>query len=338
MSKMVFFNGGWMSLYNGVDNDSIVNGGSYISKNNFGGEVYNFKNNDGSCYGYVMTKSGTINLKRINNWQEIVGDVLKDVICVFVATHPKGGRKIVGWYQNADIYSQYQYYQGNDRPIKTNQEDWDDESNQVGYYAKAEYKNVVLLTEDERMSAPEVPTGKDGFGQSNVWYANTDVGTAFIKEVSQYISQYNVLKVKKKTNEEGRRNRSKINLNEKKKVEERAIKRTKEYYENLGYTYTSVEEENKGWDLEVEKGHTKLLVEVKGLSQSFISVMLSRNEYEKMKLNKESYRLSVVTNCLDQSHNPPINIFSYIEEQDAWFDQNENKLMIEEIVAARCEL
>lgn len=197
---------------------------------------------------------------------------------------------------------------------------------------------MVLLTEDERMSAPEVPTGKDGFGQSNVWYANTDVGTAFIKEVSQYISQYNVLKVKKKTDEEGRRNRSKINLNEKKKVEERAIKCTKEYYENLGYTCTSVEEDNKGWDLEVEKGHTKLLVEVKGLSQSFISVMLSRNEYEKMKFNKESYRLSVVTNCLDQSNNPPINIFSYIEEQDAWFDQNENKLMIEEIVAARCEL
>lgn len=82
----------------------------------------------------------------------------------------------------------------------------------------------------------------------------------------------------------------------------------------------------------------KLLVEVKGLSQSYISVMLSRNEYEKMRDNIERYRLAVVTNCLDKNREPTINIFSFIYEKNGWFDKYGHELNIEEILAARCEL
>lgn len=338
LNKMIFFNGGWMSFYDGIDTDGIVNGGSYIAEHGFGGEVYNFRNSNGVNYGYVMTKTGTIDLKRINLGHEVDRDVIEDIICVFVATCPKGGRRIVGWFQNADIYSQYQYYLGDDRPIIIRQEDWNTASEQVGYFALAQNKDVVLLTEDERMSAPEVPSGKGGFGQSNVWYADSDIGIEFREEVYKFISLYNNRKKNTATSEKERCSRSQSELVAKKNVEERAIKRTWEYYESLGYACTSVEKENKGWDLEVSRGRTRLLVEVKGLSQSYIYVMLSRNEYQKMKANQELYRLAVVTNCLDQRRTPPINIFSYIVEKDGWLDQYGNRINIEEIIAARCEL
>ena len=338
MERMIFFNGGWMSSYDGIGTDEIVHGGAYIEKHGFGGEVYNFRNSGGKNYGYVMTKSGTLDLSRIDFGQETVGDVIENVICVFVATHPMGGRRIVGWYRNASIYSCYQDYPGNDREIMTSQEDWGSDSNQVGYFAFAQNGDVVLLTEDERLDAPVVPNGKGGFGQSNVWYADLDIGIEFRRKTIEFISEYERKISKEAASEQERDVQSTVDAAAKKKVEEAAIKRTREYFEDLGYVCKSVESENLGWDLEFTKGNVKLFVEVKGLSQSYISVMLSRNEYEKMRDNVERYRLAVVTNCLDQNRKPTINIFSFISEKNGWFDKYGHELNIEEIVAARCEL
>ncbi len=338
MERMIFFNGGWMSAYDGIGTDKIVHGGTYIDKHGFGGEVYNFRNSDGKNYGYVMTKSGTLNLKRINLEQQFDSDVIENVTCVFVATHPIGGRCIVGWYQNASIYFRYQLYLGNDRKIMTGQEDWDSDSNQVGYFSSAQNSDVVLLTEDERLDTPEVPAGKGGFGQSNVWYADSDVGIDFRSTVNEFILDYKKRKSKEVVAEQERQIKSHVDLAAKKKVEWVAIKRTREYFENLGYICRSVESENLGWDLEFTKGNVKLFVEVKGLSQSYISVLLSINEYEKMRDNRDSYRLAVVTNCLDPNREPTINVFSFITEKDGWFDKYGHELNVEELVAARCEL
>ena len=338
MERMIFFNGGWMSLYDGIGTDEIVHGGAYIEKHGFGGEVYNFRNSGGKNYGYVMTKSGTLNLSRIDFGQEPVGNVIKNVTCVFVATHPMGGRRIVGWYGNASIYSCYQDYPGNDREIMTSQEDWSSDSNQVGYFAFAQNGNVILLTEDERLNAPVVPNGKGGFGQSNVWYADSGIGIEFRRKTIEFISEYERKISKEAASEQKRDIQSSVDATAKKKVEEVAVKRTREYFEDLGYVCKSVESENLGWDLEFTKGNVKFFVEVKGLSQSYISVMLSRNEYEKMRDNVERYRLAVVTNCLDQNREPTINIFSFISEKNGWFDKYGHELNIEEIVAARCEL
>jgi len=70
----------------------------------------------------------------------------------------------------------------------------------------------------------------------------------------------------------------------------------------LGYKVNSVELDNLGWDLEVIRKQTILTilrVEVKGKSGSNISVDLTPNEYKKMMLYKNSYRLAVVTNVLN---------------------------------------
>lgn len=335
MDRMVFFNGGWMPSYDGVETEIIVNGGSYIKEHGFGGEVYNFRNNGGKNYGYVMTKSNTLNLGRIDPELSSESDVIKNVTCVFVARHPSGGRKIVGWYRNARVFSYYQEYPGMDREIKTANEDWNDDD-QVGYYAIADHSDAILLTEDERLDAPEVPNGKDGFGQSNVWYADSEAGYEFRHIVNNFIKGHGKRAQKVIEAEQKRKAQSTVDVAAKKKVEEAAIKRTIEYYDNYGFTCERVDKENLGWDLEFTKGKVRILVEVKGLSQSYISVLLSRNEYEKMRDNKDQYRLAVVTNCLDQD--PNINVFSYDSYKDSWFDENRNELNIEEIVAARCEI
>lgn len=335
--KIIFFTGAWMHFYDGIGNDLPTNGGDYIKKYGFGGEVYNFRNSDGRNYGYVMVKGGTLDLTRINLGQKVIGDTIENVICIFVATHPKGGRRIVGWYQNARIYSDYQYYTGNDRKIMTKLEDWGD-SDQVGYYAFANENTVTLLNEEERFAAPKIPNGKGGFGQSNVWYADSEIGISIRNQVIKFITEYEKNKCKEVEAEQKRRIQSEIDISAKKKVEEIAIRRTKEYYEKRGFSCKSVETDNLGWDLEFTYKNVKFLVEVKGLSQSHISVILSRNEYEKMRDNLNYYKLAVVTDCLNKSKTPPINIFSFIEEKNDWFDQNGNKLSINEIVSACCKL
>jgi hypothetical protein len=335
---MIFFNGGWMSLYDGIGADKIVNGGAYIEKHGFGGEVYNFRNSRGRNYGYVMTKSGTLDLSRIDPGEGTIGDFVDNVTCIFVATHPKEGRRIVGWYRKAKIYSRYQIYNGNDREIMTSQDDWNSDSKQVGFFTVAKNDDVIILTEDERLGAPIVPKGKGGFGQSNVWYADSEIGIDFRRKMINFISEYESKVTKEADSEYKREKQSKVDIEAKQKVEVEAINRTRVYFEELGYQCESVESDNCGWDLECINGNSKLLVEVKGLSQSVISVMLTRNEYEKMRENRDIYRLSVVTNCLDQNREPSINIFSFISEKNGWFDKYGHELDIEEIVLARCEL
>ena len=151
------------------------------------------------------------------------------MICVFVATHPEGGRRIVGWYRNAKVFSQYQHYSGKDRENLTSQDDWDDYSDQVGYYACAKSNDVVLLTLDERLDAPQVPNGKGGFGQSNVWYADTDIGIDFRRKTYEYILRYEKNATTENNAEHRREERGKTDVTLKKKVEETAIKRTREY-------------------------------------------------------------------------------------------------------------
>lgn len=339
MQKIIFLSGGWMSFYEGIthrDNE-IVGGGRYIKENGFGGEVYNFQNSQGKCYGYVMTKSGTLNLNRITG-QKTNNEICENVICVFVATHPNGeGRRIVGWYTNATIYSNYQKYDGRDRKIESDLVDWPPNSDQVGYLVSAKSEFVTLLTADERLSAPKVPGGKGGFGQSNVWYADSPEGLEFCDKTIEFITHY-IKQYKLSHQNEGKRIASiRSSMEVKKKVEEIAIVQTSRYFENLGYVCKSVEVENKGWDLECSLGKTNLLVEVKGLSQPDISVLLTRNEYLKMGENRLYYRLAVVTNCVSKDVTPSLNIFSYVQEKNGWFDQYANELVIDEVISARCK-
>jgi 5-methylcytosine-specific restriction protein A len=187
MQRIVYFNGGWMSKYDGIEAEKIVNGGLYVNEHGFGGEAYNFRNSNGMNYGYVETNNHKINLSRIDFGHICNSDYIDDVICVFVATHPSGGRQIVGWYKNTRVYSQKQDYSGNDRKAKVSCGYWD--ADQVQYYAMTKNEDAVLLSEKERKNSPEFPHGKGRFGQSNVWHADTEIGYAFREKTLQFISE-----------------------------------------------------------------------------------------------------------------------------------------------------
>lgn len=176
--------------YDGIEIERIVNGGLYVNEHGFGGEVYNFRNSNGYNYGFVETNGCMINLSRIDFGHKVNSDFIDDVICVFVAKHPSGGRKIVGWYKNARIFSKIQDYPGKDRKVMVSRVYWD--SDQIGYHVSAKNGDVVLLSEKERMGSPEFPHGKGRFGQSNVWHADTPIGFAFREKTFQFISEYEI--------------------------------------------------------------------------------------------------------------------------------------------------
>jgi len=91
-----------------------------------------------------------------------------------------------------------------------------------------------------------------------------------------------------------------------KKIENIAIREVTREYSERGFTVASVESKNLGWDLEAVYKKIKLKIEIKGLSGQEVFVELTPNEFSKMNNNKDSYRLCVVTKCLE---NPELYVF-----------------------------
>ena len=76
-------------------------------------------------------------------------------------------------------------------------------------------------------------------------------------------------------------------------------------------------------------------IEVKGLSEPVVNVILTENECEKLKEYKENgYILAVVTNCLKA---PYQYIFEYLQEKKCWINEDKDILNFEEAMT-RCTL
>src|SRR5437868_5201445 len=118
MANLLFCNIGWMSRYQGLKGkpDKIVGGGKFVDENKRGAEVCNFlRAEDGYVYGHVETWHGRntgaidreIHLEKFGGGR---GDSDKfDVI--WTATDPENrGRKIVGWYKDAEVFRHRQYF------------------------------------------------------------------------------------------------------------------------------------------------------------------------------------------------------------------------------------
>lgn len=122
------------------------------------------------------------------------------------------------------------------------------------------------------------------------------------------------------------------NVFKKQQVEIAAVEATIKYFENLGYIVVSKEQDNVGWDLEATNISETLLLEVKGLSGNIMSIELTPNEYKNSKEKKSKYRLCIVTSALAK---PNLEIFSFDDNSICWRNQLNEKLVIEERVAAR---
>lgn len=176
MGAVVFCNIAWMKNYRGItDEDQPYNGGSFVEENNDAMEQKNFLPINGKCYGFVMHR-GQLHIERLDR-TAIKTDVLDDVTVVWVATDDKS-RKIVGWYENAEMYRDWQTYEDNKVYIEYN------------FCAKAE--NTYLIPAGLRdfsiESASQAGKGR-GMGQSNVWYADSEFGQRLIPKVLKYLAE-----------------------------------------------------------------------------------------------------------------------------------------------------
>lgn len=311
-NKIVFLKITWMRSYKGFKNDSSFGGGEFIKRHGWGHELFNFAPKNGICYG---NKSGgkSININKLGASSE--DDKINNVTVVFTAPSKYGGVYIVGWYKNATLFRDSQK-----QPRKFR-------GDYIEYFAECKATNAVLLTEDERILT--IPTGTNGMGQANVWYAeNRD---EFVAKVNDYIFKGINPIAKKKSLRRGKP--FQVDSIKRKKVENAAIRNIYEYYEKLGYDIKSVEEEKVGWDLEATKGKSKLLLEVKGLSGKEINIELTHNEYTQLKGNKTNFRLCVVTDALTK---PVKFIFSYSDTEKIWTDEKQNrKLKFNDLLSAR---
>ena len=325
MDKIIFLNVGWMKNYRGFRGDKISGGGSFVVKKGYGHEIFNFLPENGNMYGYVqpVIPHNTIKIERIGAEPE--DDFVKDVLAVWVSKSPSGGVYIVGWYNNAIIYRILQ------SPSRKTNRKYKGEI--FGYYVEAKESHCQLLPLDKRTF--QIPRGGGGgMGQSNVWYADTKQHIDFKKMVFKYIKTGNNPVSKNKKGKAG--SPWQTDPLKRQQVEEAAIKKTIEHYEQLGYSITSVEKDNVGWDLEANIGKKKILVEVKGLSQNQIIIELTPNEYLNMQKHEDLYRICVLINAL--SPKKSLSIFSYSPENNQWEDEKGKALKISEIIGARMQL
>ena len=316
--KILFANIGWMKHYQGnTDTDYIKGGGAHPDARKH--EVYNFQPVNGWYHGYAQPAGKTIDLNKID--EECSGDVLEDVLVVWVAPYQgRKSRRIVGWYKHATVYRNFQKEKKGTR-------------NGYAFNIKAKVEDSTLLPVMERtLDVPRSRRKGEGFsGRPTIWYADSDNPDVvrFRKKVWKYIHTYSP-SAQPKPGKAGKAPKQ-YDQEAKKRVEEAAVNYVTEYFEKtLKYKVKSVEPENKGWDLEAvsleaTKDDLKLYLEVKGLSGNAISVRITKNEYEKMKSNKDIYYLCVVTNALTS---PTLYTFEWNDEKEYLVSNDGNNYIL----------
>lgn len=182
MAKVVFCNIAWMKLYSGInDNDQPKNGGAFVKENNDACESFNFYPYNHYCLGYVRAPGERLNLARVEDVPDDV-DKIDDVTVIWVATNDTG-RHIVGWYEHAEMYRYYQYFEDS---IVENHTYWQ-------YNFKTREENAHIIPEELRnfrvLSASKAGAGL-GMGQSNLWYADSTITKEkFVPKVLEYLEK-----------------------------------------------------------------------------------------------------------------------------------------------------
>ena len=178
--KILFCNITYMNHYVGnIEEDVPRGGGAWVKTHKNAHEKWNFLNMNGNCYGFAMSKGDQFHIERIEGASRQDTQV-EDVTVVWCAPKPAGDTVIVGWYEHATIYRYYQDTCGSPFGIARH------------YLALANADDCYLLPEEMRSyvigRAATDGQGR-GFGQSNIWYADSDYAKeAIIPDVVEYIN------------------------------------------------------------------------------------------------------------------------------------------------------
>lgn len=317
---MLLMNIGWMNHYRGqTASDRIVNGGKYVAENKDGLEVFNFMPIAGKHYGFVEPpRGGTLDLSRLGGSSEV--EYVEGVTCIFTATRPKGGRVVIGWYANARVYREIQAVSRGRKGERS-------------FVATCKYSDAVLLAPDLRtMPVPRAREGVWGMGQSNVRYLDEAASASFKKALVALMRDPQASPSSHRGGGGGKQPDPQRRV----QIEKAAVSVATDHYRQMGYSVTSVESDNVGWDLEARKDAVCLLIEVKGCGASDARVELTPNEYAQMMRNKAEYRLVIVTKALTSARRA--DIVSYDIGTDSWRNEAGVQAGIDERIAARIAL
>lgn len=193
--RVLFCKTSWMKYYKGpTEDDPASYGGSYVAKNGWGHESWNFVTvKDGYCYGFVepkrtKNKRNQLHIERISDRLEDKNiPYIDDVLVVWCAVKEKNIVAVVGWYQHARVYRFLQQ-----RPDEQEEDDRSD------YNIMAKAEDCVLLPRNKRDKSPwsRVPVSRKtrglyGFGSAMVWYANENEAQKTVSQFVDTIQNYN---------------------------------------------------------------------------------------------------------------------------------------------------
>lgn len=185
---ILFCNIAYMKYYD-VDliEEKPKHGGQYVAETGDALEKFNFHVcEDSKCRGFVETKyrdsykNGklpySIRIENINplfkNSEAINGVTV--VFCAHSDIHKKS--VIIGWYGNATVFRNRKNIDGRE------------------YNLECDAQNAYLINEcDRHFIVPRASNSDFGFGQSNVWYAKEEKASDFVRNVLDYINNYNII-------------------------------------------------------------------------------------------------------------------------------------------------
>lgn len=183
MERMLFCRVGWMPYYRGESH--IEGGGEWVEDHGYGYEIYNFKPDEqDNLYGHVEAgREMAIDRLGASHRAESVSPVL----VVWVATHPGGGMRIVGWYKSATVFRELQpcpQHLVGKRPLPEANEHW-------RFRIVAKQRDAVLVKESERtFPIPKATKYSRGMGEKNIWYADSPKDQDLRQKVLEYIRSY----------------------------------------------------------------------------------------------------------------------------------------------------
>ncbi|MCC6678942.1 MAG: DUF3883 domain-containing protein [Phycisphaerales bacterium] len=332
---VLFCNTAWMREYRGnVKADPPFNGGSWIAQHGTGFEIHNFLPYRGRIYGYVANAPHfTIAIEKLG--APSGAESVKGVRVFWTATHPKGGRFIVGWYDDATIY----------RSMEGRRHPSPDLESRNNYNIVVDAKNAHLIPLDNRRlypvpdcRKPEVPWG---MGQSNVRFMD-DRGLPFLREVETRLGA----KSDGPAPKQGRRTGSdkpgrQPDPAKRIEVEHAAMSAIRRRFEADWELEDRSRKMGLGYDFlakpRAARSGEELLLEVKGCSSSGIVCELTPSERACMtaRATRDQYRLCVVTDALDDDKRQ-VHIFEYHVGVQQWTADGGRVLEVEELVGARC--
>jgi hypothetical protein len=287
---MVLLHGIWMTDYKSWEPKIYAAGFKFPAENGWGGEMFDFKDVEGKCYGHVeiierMIRGNVVEpqLRIEALGAEKSADVVHDVLVIWTAPDPRRrGRTIVGWYKNATVYRRRQEPSGALRRKRTY------DGNVCSYRVEAE-TGVLLPPEKRKLTIPPRKHGqKGGPGEFGAFYPASSgaTGRKIEQDIRHFIETGKTLG--SSTNRKG--GGYQPDPARRTEIEDKAIGFVWDHFEKLDYTLDDHQKDNLGYDLIATDGNEILCIEVKGRSGNDVIADFSRNEYETI-LKAEKGRL-----------------------------------------------